>query len=54
VEVWITKYRYKVVRGKLQRRERTIPVSQGTFIAQVAEEMGVKIMNGVVSSGASF
>ncbi len=41
--VWITKYRYRVLRGELQRRVRTI-------IAQVAEEMGVKIVNGVVSS----
>ncbi len=41
--VWITKYRYRVLRGELQRRVRTI-------IAQVAEEMGVKIINGVVSS----
>jgi putative transposase len=41
--VWITKYRYKVLRGELQRRVRTI-------VAQVAEEMGVKIINGVVSS----
>ena len=41
--VWITKYRYRVLRGELQRRVRTI-------IAQVAEELGVKILNGVVSS----
>ena len=41
--VWITKYRYRVLRGELQRRVRTI-------IAQVAEESGVKILNGVVSS----
>ena len=52
--VWITKYRYRVLRGDrtspgafgpnlLQRRVRTI-------IAQVAEETGVKILNGVVSS----
>ncbi|MDQ3459674.1 MAG: IS200/IS605 family transposase [Deinococcota bacterium] len=41
--VWITKYRYRVLRGELQRRVRTI-------IAQVAEELGVKIINGVVSS----
>ena len=41
--VWITKYRYRVLRGELQKRVRTI-------IAQVAEESGVKILNGVVSS----
>jgi len=41
--VWITKYRYRVLRGELQRRVRTI-------IAQVAEESGVKILNWVVSS----
>jgi putative transposase len=43
--VWITKYRYKVLRGELQRRVRTI-------VAHVAEEMGVKIVNGVVLSQA--
>ena len=41
--VWITKYRYRVLRGELQGRVRTI-------IAQVAEEMNIKIVNGVVSS----
>lgn len=41
--VWITKYRYRVLRGELQRRIRTI-------VAQVAEEMNIKIVNGVVSS----
>ncbi len=41
--VWITKYRYRVLRGELQKRVRMI-------IAQVAEEMNVKIVNGVVSS----
>lgn len=41
--VWITKYRYRVMRGELQKRVRSI-------IAQVAEELGVKILNGVVSS----
>jgi putative transposase len=41
--VWITKYRYRVLRGELQRRVRTI-------IVQVAEELGVKIINGVVFS----
>ncbi len=41
--VWITKYRYRVLRGELQGRVRTV-------IAQVAEEMNIKIVNGVVSS----
>ena len=41
--VWITKYRYRVLRGELQKRVRTV-------IAQVAEETGVKILNGVVSN----
>ena len=41
--VWITKYRYRVLQGALQVRIREI-------IAQVAEELSVKIFNGVVSS----
>ena len=41
--VWITKYRYRVLRGKLQERVREL-------IAQVAESMDIKIFNGVVSS----
>ena len=41
--VWITKYRFKVLRGSLQRRFRKI-------IRQVREENGVKIISGVVSS----
>jgi len=41
--VWITKYRYKVLCGKLQERARDI-------IGQVSDELGVKIFNGVVSS----
>lgn len=41
--MWITKYRYKVLRGPLQKRVRDL-------IAQVADEMNVKIFNGVVSS----
>ena len=41
--VWITKYRYKVLRGAIQLRAREI-------ISQVAEEFGVRIINGVVSS----
>ena len=41
--VWITKYRYRVLQGDLRLRIRTI-------IAQAAEEMGVKIINGVLSA----
>ena len=41
--VWITKYRYKVLQGELRLRVRSI-------IAQVAEELGVEIVNGVLSS----
>ena len=41
--VWITKYRYKVLKGPLQERVRDI-------IAQSAESLGVKIFTGVVSS----
>ena len=41
--VWITKYRYKILRGELQRRVREI-------VAQVAEEFGVHIIRGVVSA----
>ena len=41
--VWITKYRYKVLQGKIQERARTI-------IAQLADELQIKIFNGVVSS----
>lgn len=41
--VRITKYRYKLLRGALQQRVREIA-------AQVAEEFGVHIVNGVVSS----
>ncbi len=40
--VWITKYRYKVWRGWLQSRVRDI-------VAQVADELHIKIFNGVVS-----
>tara|TARA_B100001971_G_C17834159_1_gene355305 strand:- start:163 stop:423 length:261 start_codon:yes stop_codon:yes gene_type:complete len=35
----ITKYRYKILRGALQRRVREI-------IAQVAEEFGIQIVSG--------
>jgi len=41
--VWITKYRYKILTGNLQKRVREL-------IAQVASDMNIKIINGVVSS----
>ena len=41
--VWITKYRYRVLQGNLRLRVREI-------IAQVSEEMDIKIINGVLSS----
>jgi putative transposase len=41
--VWITKYRYKVLTHAMKTRVREI-------IAQVADEMNIKIENGVVSS----
>jgi len=41
--VWITKYRYRVLTTAMKKRVRDI-------IAQVAEELGVSIENGVVSS----
>ena len=41
--VWITKYRYKVLQGNLRLRIREI-------IAQTAEELGIKIINGVLSA----
>ena len=41
--MWITKYRYRVLQGELRLRVREI-------IAQAAEEMGVKIVNGVLSA----
>ena len=40
--VWITKYRYKVLSGKIQIRIREI-------LPQISEELGVKIINGVIS-----
>ena len=40
--VWVTKYRYRVLQGNLRLRVREI-------IAHVAEEMGIKIVNGVLS-----
>ena len=41
--VWITKYRYKVLQGKLRERVRDI-------IRQVCREMGVQIIEGVLSN----
>lgn len=41
--VWITKYRYKVLTRAMKERIRAI-------VAEVSEEMGIKIENGVVSS----
>ena len=41
--VWITKYRYRVLYGELRLRVRTI-------IAQVAEELSIRIINGVLSA----
>jgi len=41
--VWITKYRYKVLQGNLRVRIREI-------IAQAAEELGIRIINGVLSA----
>ena len=40
--VWITKYRYAVLTHEIKKRVREI-------VAQIAEEMDVKILNGVVS-----
>lgn len=40
--VWITKYRYRVLEGKIQLRVRDL-------IAQVSQELKVEIVNGVVS-----
>ena len=40
--VWITKYRYRILRGDIGQRARDI-------IAQVADELGIKIVNGVIS-----
>ena len=41
--VWITKYRYRILQGTLRLRIREL-------IVQVAEEMGVSIINGVLSA----
>ena len=40
--VWIIKYRYKVLSGKIQIRKREI-------LARISEELGIKIINGVIS-----
>ena len=41
--VWITKYRYRVLQGSMRIRIREI-------IAQAAEELGIRIINGVLSA----
>ena len=41
--VWITKYRYRVLQGELRIRVKEI-------IAMVAQEMGIKVVNGVLSA----
>ena len=41
--VWITKYRYRVLQGNLRVRIREI-------IARAAEELGIRIINGVLSA----
>ncbi len=41
--VWITKYRYKILTRAMKQRVRDI-------VAQVSQEFGVKIFNGVVSA----
>ncbi len=41
--VWITKYRYKVMNHEIKKRVREI-------VAQVAEELRIEILSGVVSS----
>ena len=41
--VWVPKYRYKVLRGKIRERVRTI-------IKQVCSELGVEIVSGVLSA----
>ena len=40
--VWIVKYRYRVLSGKIQIRAREI-------LAHISEELGIKILNGVIS-----
>ena len=44
--VWITKYRYKVLRGALRERVRAI-------IRQVCEELGVTIVSGMFKGRSS-
>ncbi len=41
--VWVPKYRYKVLRGKIRERVRII-------IKQVCSELGVEIISGVLSA----
>nr|WP_225538337.1 IS200/IS605 family transposase [Wolbachia endosymbiont of Mansonella perstans] len=41
--VWITKYRYKILTRAMKERIQII-------IAEVPEEMGIKVENGVISS----
>ena len=41
--VWITKYRYKVLSGKIQIRTREL-------LAQISEELGIKIFSGAISN----
>ena len=41
--VWVPKYRYKVLRGKIRERIRTI-------IRQICSELGVRIVSGVLSN----
>ncbi len=41
--VWITKYRYKILTRAMKQRVRDI-------VAQVSQEFGIKIFNGVVSN----
>jgi REP-associated tyrosine transposase len=41
--VWITKYRYRVLQGEVRVRIREI-------IAQAAESLGIRIVNGVLSA----
>ena len=41
--VWVPKYRYKVLRGKIRERVRII-------IKQVCSELGVEIVSGVLSA----
>ena len=41
--VWVPKYRYKVLRGEIRERVRTI-------IRQVCSELGVEIVSGVLST----